>query len=682
MRSTGLSALALGVAIVGFSSAAAAQPVVIAVRVTPPPQAQFLQYQRFDLRVEATTSSKGTSVDSLTVTLDGRDITSFGTVTAPSPGVRNWVLRDCFLGIPGPRSIAAVSTGRSVGSTITGRGQSSIDVRYWTGPGDTISNARTVDGARDLDALAGTRARAATRKAAPNTTIDPMADRFEPVVQTATVSFASGQPRARNVILLIGDGMGTAHRTAARVLSRGYSGGKANGTLAMDRFPFNGMMMTSSLNSLVTDSAPGAHAYSTGNKTNNGMEGVFPDNTEAEDDNPRIENLSEWLTRNLGKVTGVVSDAYLTDATPAAMLAHTQNRGNGTLIASQYIDLAAKTNLKVLMGGGAYHFIPNNRPGSRRTDLRDVIRDFKNAGYQFVETRSQLGSVTVTPTSKVLGLFNLDSMNVAFDKLRLGDPGMVSAYPDQPFLDEMTKTAIDVLSQYPNGFFLMVEGAHIDKQAHAMDAERSIYDVIQLDNAVKVALDFATRTNTDADPDNDTLAIVGSDHETAGMSLPGVSRPEAKGSRDYVKAYGYGGARNDPARLNFTNYVDANRNGYPDDPDPDYKLIVTFGANSDRYEDFHSSRKPKTPSARVNGIVVANPDDPDRWALGGYLVTGQLENGDRGAGQGAAVHTMTDVPVSAYGPGASQFARVSDNTEAFFYIINSILGQYPTPPQF
>ncbi len=165
------------------------------------------------------------------------------------------------------------------------------------------------------------------------------------------------------MILLIGDGMGVAHRTAGRILSKGYTRGKANGTLAMDRLPFNGLLMTSSLNSLITDSAPGAHNYSTGNKTNNGMEGVFPDNTAAADDNPRVEFLSEWLTRHYGTVTGIVSDAFITDATPGAFLAHTQDRGNGTLIASQYVDNAAQTNLKVLLGGGGYHFIPKSQAG-------------------------------------------------------------------------------------------------------------------------------------------------------------------------------------------------------------------------------------------------------------------------------------------------------------------------------
>src|SRR5262249_10718960 len=153
-----------------------------------------------------------------------------------------------------------------------------------------------------------------------------------------------------NVILFIGDGMGVASRTAARILSKGYTGGKANGLLAMDTFPYNGLLMTSSLNSLITDSAPGAHNYSTGNKTNNGMEGVSPDNTAAEDDNPRIENLSELLTRTMGKVTGIVSDAFLTDATPAAFLVHTQNRNNGTLVASQYVDSIGAGNLRVLLG--------------------------------------------------------------------------------------------------------------------------------------------------------------------------------------------------------------------------------------------------------------------------------------------------------------------------------------------
>ncbi|MFA6958991.1 MAG: alkaline phosphatase [Thermoanaerobaculia bacterium] len=683
MRFKSLVMPALVATFIATASTAVAQSGGISIRVTPPQKAQFLQFQRFDLRVEATATAPGATVETLTVTLDGRDITAAGTIDSPSAGVRNWVLRDCYLGVSGTRAFAAAATGKNGAIAVDGSGQSRVGVRQWKNSFNALPNAKTIDRSFDLDALAGIAAPQGTERSSSDASGDPHLGTSLPSSEKDAIALDPAQPRAKNVILFIGDGMGAAHRTAARVLSKGYSGGKANGSLAMDRFPFNGMLMTSSLNSLITDSAPGAHNYSTGNKTNNGMEGVFPDNTAPEDDNPRIENLPEWITRNFGKVTGIVSDAFLTDATPAAMVAHTQNRGNGTLIGSQYFDLASKNNMKVLLGGGSYHFIPKSRTGSRRTDERDVIQDFKNAGYQFVETRSQLNGLSIGSNAKLLGLFNLDNMNVAFDKLHLGDPSVTSAFPDQPFLDDMTRAAIGVLKQYPEGFFLMVEAAHIDKQAHAMDAERSVYDVIQLDKAVEVALAFAAETNSDTDPTNDTLVVVGADHECAGMALPGVSRPDRKGKRDYVKAYDYSGARNDAPTLNFTNYVDANGDGYPENPDPDYKLIVSFGANSDRYEDWQSNAKPKSPTKTLDSVVVANPDDPDKSATGGYLITGVIENGDGGSGgQTSAVHTMTDIPVSAFGPGASQFAKISDNTEAFFYTVNSLLGQYPVPLQY
>jgi alkaline phosphatase len=631
----------------------------IAVRILPPNHAQFLQLQKFDIRVEAT-ATEPAAVTGLVVRIDGRDITASGTVDSPSPGVRNWTCRNAQLGIAGTRALTAMAAGSLSGTPISGTASSTVTVREWIHGASALA---VRPGALQTPALDGLIARTTHERGSNEDTL-PL-----------------GQTRAKNVILLIGDGMGVAHRTAARILSKGYTAGKANGTLAMDRLPYNGWLMTSSLNSLITDSGPGAHSYSTGNKTNNGMEGVFPDNTAADDDNPRIEHLSEWLTRNLCKVTGVVSDAFLTDATPAAFLAHTQNRSNGTLIASQYIDAAAQTNLKVLLGGGSYHFIPKAQAGSRRTDERNVVLDFQAAGFTYVETATELDAFVPDGEAKLLGLFNLGNMNVAFDKLHLGDPSVASGFPGEPFLKDMTAKAIDVLRRYPEGFFLMIEGAHIDKQAHRMDAERSIYDVIQLDQAVQVALDFAIATNTDADPDNDTLVIVSADHECAGLTLPGVGRPEKAGTRDYVKAYDYSGPRNDSTVSNFTDYVDANGDGYPDNPNAGRKLIMNFGAGSDRYEDRQPNARPKNPGVVVDGVAVANPDDPK--SATGVLIVGVVENGiEGGEAETEAVHTPADIPISAYGPGASQFARVTDNTEAFFSILNAIMGLYPTPPQF
>ena len=660
------------------SAALAAPPAAaagVSVRILPPDKAQFLTGQRFDFRVEATAAGATDRVTSMAVSIDDIDVTARGQLVPNASGsALAWVFRQASLGLQGPRVIRATAAGTAGSSTIDGAATSTITVRGWSSP---IGSAARPELHRDLDAGSPAAAERAEEEVLEELHLGANHPLFhwtpEPSAET---------PRARNVILLIGDGMGVAHRTAARVLSKGYAGGKANGTLAMDRLPYNGMLMTSSLNSLITDSAPGAHNYSTGNKTNNGMEGVFPDNTSDDADNPRIENLSEYVQRHFGMVTGIVSDAFLTDATPAAFLAHTSNRGNGTLIASQYVDERDRTGLKVLLGGGAYHFIPKSRTGSRRTDERDVVADFKAAGFAFVETKTALNGFTPGPDARLLGLFHLDNMEVAFDKLKLGDPANVSAFPDQPFLADMTRKAIDTLKTYPNGFFLMVEAAHVDKQAHRMDAERSIYDVIQLDHAVKVALDFAMQTNSDADDSNDTLVLVSADHECAGLVLPAVGRPEKAGTRDYVKTYNYndGAVANDSRTLNFTDYVDANGDGYPDNPNPGRKLIAHFGASPDHYEDWQSNAKPKDPGTTAGGVAIANPSDPDKTATGSLFLPGVIENGASGGeAQTQAVHTMADIQISAYGPGSSQFARVTDNTEAFFSIFRSIVGGYPAP---
>ncbi len=655
----------------------------IAVRVTPPDAAQFLRFQLFDLRVEATAAA-GSTVSSLTVTLDGVDITSRGRLLpGATANVLNWMYYDTALGIPGARVLAASAVGVSGSAAITGSGSSSLTIRDWD-----VSQIRQQNALAPLDAALEFAARAISEDAPERVSAaGPGMDQLHlganhPAFHVLAAPRAgTSLPKAKNVILFIGDGMGITHRTAGRVLSKGYTAGKARGTLAMDRLPFNGMLMTSSLNSLITDSAPSAHSYSTGNKGNNGTEGVFPDNDTDPGNNPRIEHLSELINRTFGKVTGIVSDAFATDATLAAFLAHTADRNNGTLIASQYFDNRASTGLKVLMGGGSYDFIPKSQTGSHRTDERDVLAAFKNDGWVFADTATALAKYTPAPNDRLLGLYNLDNMNVAYDKLKLGDPTVLGTFTDQPFLKDMAKKAIDVLKQYPNGFFLMVEGAHIDKQSHRMDSERAIYDVIQFDQAIQVALDFALNTNGDGDPSNDTLILVTADHECGGLALPAVARPEKAGTRDYVKTYQYSAPGNDSKVLNFTDYTDSKGTGYPENPAAAHKLIMNWGANSDRYEDWQPNPKPKDPGVLVNGVVVANPADPAK--ANGVLITGVIENGVAGGdAQTQAVHTMSDIPISAFGPGASQFSRVLDNTQVFFSIVNSMLGTYPVPTQF
>ena len=184
------------------------------------------------------------------------------------------------------------------------------------------------------------------------------------------VPLLAGGQKVKNIIIMLGDGMGAAQRTGARIVAGGYAQGKTNTPLAMDTFPVTGMVKTSSLNSVVTDSAPGMSSYVSGNKNNNNEEGVFPDDTIDAFDNPRIEYLSEYLHRTQGKALGLVTTADVFDATPAANAVHTSARGAGTGIVDHYLDDRTLSGLTVLMGGGRHHA----RFGARRQDRLRLLR--------------------------------------------------------------------------------------------------------------------------------------------------------------------------------------------------------------------------------------------------------------------------------------------------------------------
>src|SRR3954471_14148790 len=176
---------------------------------------------------------------------------------------------------------------------------------------------------------------------------------------------------AKNIIIMIGDGMGIAHRTAARIMKNGVALGKANAPLAMDTFPFTAIVTTHSLNSIVTDSSPGASCYATGNKANNNQHGVFPDDTTGIGDNPRVESIGEYLHRTEGRSLGIVTTTDLFDSTPAAFGSHTQSRTFGTGICDEYFDGRNASGLTVLMGGGRKWFLPNTTIGSGRNTTTD-----------------------------------------------------------------------------------------------------------------------------------------------------------------------------------------------------------------------------------------------------------------------------------------------------------------------
>jgi alkaline phosphatase len=648
------------------------------IQITPPDGVVVAAGQRFDLRVEATSAGPLTVPPParLQVSINGEDVTARNQLDPGERGER---------GVGGVGRPTAGSV-REISPAAPNTTNFLIQDFAFERPGSHVITARTADGAA---------ARATI-------TVVPWA--------------AQGtSPRARNIILMVGDGMGAAHRTAARIVSRGVAAGRPTAPLAMDRMPVTGLVMTGSLNSIITDSSPGMAAYVTGHKSNNNQEGVYPDNTAYAFDNPRVEYLGELLRRIRGPGfnVGIVTTADVTDATPAANAVHTAERSAGSEIAARYLDERETNGVTVLLGGGRGFFLPEERYG-RRTDGRDLVGDFRAAGFEYATTASHLRRLIPAPPARLLGLFHPGHMAVAFDKVGAGRYSQELALPsneglaDQPMLDDMTRAALASLAAHsPQGFYLMVEGASIDKQAHAVDAERTVWDTIEFDNAVAVALAFAERTNTDGDPDNDTLVIVTADHECGGLGLIGVGNPrygpEAIGAavRDYAAVFRFTPA----ADVAFFPDYRPDPNGFPQDPDPPRKLLLGWAAGPDRFENWLSNRLALPPA--YDPIVVdehgtrrgaiANPrrDGPhatsDNASVGGkripgFLVAGTIENGagacetcsDSSVGHTIGGHTASDVPLSAYGPGMEQFTGTYDNTDVFLKLLRAVAGSYDT----
>ena len=248
--------------------------------------------------------------------------------------------------------------------------------------------------------------------------------------QLAWTVYDTGPRKAKNVILFIGDGMSPAHRTAARLLSRGIAEGKSLGKLAIDDMPHMAMVATAGTDSIITDSANSASAYATGHKTASAAMGVYADRTISPFDDPRVETITSLAKRRLGLGIGIVTNTEVEDATPAAMIAHTRRRGTYDEIVEQLF--AARPD--VLMGGGAANFLPQAAPGSKRKDDIDYVARFREAGYPMATTAGELNALAAqSDTRRLLGLFATGNMDGALDRKFLKGGG-VKKFPEQPDL--------------------------------------------------------------------------------------------------------------------------------------------------------------------------------------------------------------------------------------------------------
>lgn len=467
-------------------------------------------------------------------------------------------------------------------------------------------------------------------------------------LQVSWEVYASGPRRVKNVILFVGDGMTIANRTAARVLSKGIQEGKYQGKLAFDDMPSTAMIGTSGSDSLITDSANSMSAYTTGHKTAVNAMGLYVSRAADNLSHPKVETIAELIKRNTKMAVGIVSDAELQDATPAAVVAHTRRRADKQYIADQL----KASGAEVILGGGSAYFYPQSVKGSKRKDEKNLVEGFKAEGYQLAFTKQELLTASESKTTKKLfGVFHPDNMDGSLDRLYLRK-NTVEQYPDQPDLTEMTQSAIDVLSRNPNGFFLMVEAALIDKFNHPLDWERAAFDTIMLSNAVQIAKDFAKKSP-------DTLIIVTPDHTHSG-SISGVVHDDKPGPlREKVGVY---------ASAGYPNYPKADTKGYPNQIDVSKRLAFFYGNYPDHYETMH----PKLDGTFVpavkdaSGKYVANPKyiqlQEDAIHMGGNLPTHQA----------VGVHTADDAVLNAMGPGSEKFKGFMDNTEVFKVMVQSL----------
>ncbi|WP_429350830.1 alkaline phosphatase [Paenibacillus sp. 4624] len=301
----------------------------------------------------------------------------------------------------------------------------------------------------------------------------------------ASMAKAAGTEKKpiKNIIFLIGDGMGTSYTSAYRYMNDNPK------TKVMEKTVFDPYLVGAQMTypdddkQNVTDSASAATAMSSGVKTYNAAIAV--------DTNQKNVKTVLEQAKQIGKSTGLVATSEITHATPAAFGAHDISRKNMDAIANDYYDelINGKHKVDVLLGGGKTNFVRKDR---------DLTKEFQKAGYSYVTDRA---SLLENKNKQVLGLFADGGLDKFIDRTTT-----------TPSLAEMTNSAIDRLKTNKKGFFLMVEGSQIDWAGHDNDIVGAMSEMDDFAAAFKAAIDFAKK-------DGQTLVVATADHSTGGLTL-------------------------------------------------------------------------------------------------------------------------------------------------------------------
>jgi len=298
---------------------------------------------------------------------------------------------------------------------------------------------------------------------------------------------STSRKKAKNIIMLVSDGMSTGTLNMADIYSNRILGvGSKWLGLYRDNKAVRSLMDTASANSMVTDSAAASSSWGGGIRVNNGSLNV---GAKGEKPQPILQKFKEK-----GKKVGCVTTVPITHATPAGFCVNIDNRGGQDIIAEMYLGL----KFDVMMGGGSKYFGDKRKGGN-------LIPKYLTQGYKVAENRAEM--MTLNGSKPVLGLFAEDGMPYEVD--RKHDEALMKSTPS---LAEMTVKAIELMKDNKDGFVLQVEGGKVDWAAHSNDVSGLIFDQLAFDEAVGKAIEFAEK-------DGETLVIVTTDH---GNSNPGL----------------------------------------------------------------------------------------------------------------------------------------------------------------
>ncbi|OQV00587.1 hypothetical protein CLAIMM_06066 isoform 2 [Cladophialophora immunda] len=509
-----------------------------------------------------------------------------------------------------------------------------------------------------------------------------------------TVRDIAPRQRAKNVVMFIGDGMTTNMITAARLIGHQSINGKYQTKMAMDQFPMLGHQMTHSIDSFITDSANSATALYSGHKSTVNALGVYADSSPNKFDDPKIESIAELFHRLRGGGVGIVSTAFIADATPAALTAHTRDRGQYGAVVDSFLRGITNytwtnwTGPDVLFGGGAEQFYP----GKGSFQGKDYYQEFANQNYTVVLNNTALQASD--NSSKHLGIFSVNNMakwldrNVYPENLNRSSTapdGSKGAATDQPGLKEMTLKALEVLQTRhgDEGFFIMSEAASIDKMMHVLDYDRALGELLELDDTIKATIAWLQ----DAGELENTLILVTADH---GHGFDVMGSVDTKYLNAQQAPREKRGAIGTYQNSGLSQYVLANRSApvgsdqnliygpgvnFPANWDPRYTLYSGLAAFPDHREDYRVNKNgPRVPAINITGF--SNEDFFVNYvdAVTGFIINGSLPvSADQG------VHSLTDVPVFTRGPCTELFSGVFNSID-IFYGMAECLGLSRTSP--